>query len=137
MCDEQDSREELITSEGFRAVENWGGPKGEKLEGYCLDVHFFPGCQGTKAQAQDGKCEEEEVGGTVGPAGGIWSLSVVLMPQAAHEVSPVYLEKRVVFGLGAGSLSSFLTGSEAKSVFQVQGRSRIKRSWRRVKKAAG
>lgn len=75
--------------------------------------------------------------GTVGTAGGVWSLSVVLMPWGAREASPVYLEKCVVFGLGGGSLSSFLTGSEAKSVFQVQGRSRIKRSWRRVKKAAG
>lgn len=94
-----------------------------------------------EAQAQQGKCEEEEVEealvGTVGTTGGVWSLSVVLMPWVAHEVSPVCLEKCVVFGLGGGSLSSFLTGSEAKPVFQVQGRSRIKRSRRRVKKAAG
>lgn len=51
--------------------------------------------------------------------------------------SPANLKKCVVFGLGGGSLSSFLSGSKAKSVFQVQGRSWIKRSRRRVKKAAG
>lgn len=49
---------------------NRGGPKGAKPEDDCLNVHFLPGGQGTEAQAQEGKYEEEEVGGgTCGDGG--------------------------------------------------------------------
>lgn len=117
---------------------NWGGPKGEKPEDNCLNVHFFP--QGLRPQAQDRKYEEEEVGGGTCGIGGHHQWYLVSLGGAdaigcPWLFSPAYLKKCVVFGLGGGSLSSFL--SKAKSVFQVQGRSRFTRSWRRVKKAAG
>lgn len=136
VCDEPDNREE-ITSEGFWAVADRGGPKGEKPEGDDLNVHFFPGGQGTKPQTQEGKHDKEEVGGGTCGNGGLHRWYPVPLGSADAMGCPVNVKKCVVFGLRGGSLSSFLSGSKAKPVFQVQGRSRIKRSRRRVKKAAG
>lgn len=104
-----------------------------------LEFTLLPLLSGNKAWAKEGKYGEEIVagvgGGTRGNGGHHQWLSGPSRWCRFHRLPmkflPAHLQKCIEFGLRGGFLSSFLAGSKAKLVFQLQGRSQIKRSWRK------
>lgn len=50
----------------WKAVEQWqtqGGPKSDKTEDYCLNLHLVPSCQGLRHRPSRGNMEQRKLKG--------------------------------------------------------------------------